>query len=236
MSLLDNVNNVLRETGFPDVLTVIGNGNQTVRTVLAQAQREGKQMAKKRWSILTKRQTFTTVSSAEAYALPDDFYAFIDDTQWNLTTKRPQTGPVSEEHWQANKSGLVSITINDRFQIRADGNSNRFFIDPVPTASENVSFFYITDTWCQAKGGQRQNTIEADDDVVLLDNEVFELGVKWRLLRAQRREYNDERAEYIVELNKAFASDGGTPTLRIGGVGEGVNRFIANIPDTGFGP
>jgi len=235
MSLLTSCNQVLRETGFPDVTTVVGNGNQAVRALLAQAQRQGKQMAKKRWSILTKRTTFTTVSSAEAYALPTDFYKFVDETQWNTSDNWPQVGPLSEEDWQDNKSGQISITVNDRWHIRADGNSNRFFIDPVPTTAENVSFFYVTDTWCRAAGGQRQNEFKKDDDVILLDTDVFELGLKWRFLRAQQREYRDEQAEYIREEKKAYAVDGGMKDLRITPVRAEDFLFRANVGETNFG-
>ena len=235
MTLLSSANQVLRETGFPDVTSVIGNGNQAVRALLAQAQRQGQQMAKRRWSILTKRQTFTTVSGVEAYALPTDFYAFVDETQWNTSNNWPQVGPLSEEDWQNNKSGQVSITVNDRWHIRADGNSNRFFIDPVPTAAENASFFYVADTWCRASGGQRQNELKADADVILLDTDVFELGLKWRFLRAQQREYRDEQAEYIREEQKAYAVDGGMKDLKITPVITDDPLFVANVGEANFG-
>jgi len=236
MTLLTITNDVLRETGFPDATSVIGSGNQAVRALLAQAQTQGKQMARMRWAILTKRHTFTTASSAEAYALPNDFYSFITDTHWNTSDQDPMFGPVSDESWQANKSGVVTTDINDRFQIRADGNNNRYYIDPIPTAAENISFFYLTDTWCRAAGGQRQNQWKADDDELLLDEYVYMLGVKWRFLRVQRREYTTEFAEYKRELDKSFAQDGGMATLRVGQVeADTTPPFIANVGETGFG-
>lgn len=234
MTLLTSCNQVLRETGFPDVTTVVGNTNQAVRALLSQAQREGKQMAKKRWSILTKRNVFTTVSGIESYALPSDFYSFIEGTEWNTSNAWPMA-PTSDEDWQENKSGLVNTDITDRYQVRADGNSNRFFIDPIPSAAENISFFYISDSWCQSSGGARQNELKADTDVILLDTDVFELGLKWRFLRAQRRDFQTEYLEYMGELNKAFAVDGGSPMLTITGSNTDSFNPGANVGETGFG-
>ena len=235
-TLLTVANNVFRDTGFPDATTVVGNGNRAVRSFLAQAQVEGRSMARRRWSILTKRHIFTTASSAETYKLPDDFYSFVTDTNWNTSAQDPMFGPISDESWQANKSGVVTTDINDRFQVRADGNKLRYYIDPVPTSAEQISFFYITDRWCTSSGGQRQNEWKADADLLLLDQHVYELGVKWRFLRSQRRDFSTELQEYQMELNKAIAQDGGMPTVVIAPVdADGTPPFVANVGETGFG-
>ena len=237
-SLLNLFNNVLPEIGFPTVTTVIGNTNQTVTQFLRLANREGKSLMKYRdWRILIKVQTFTTVSSADAYALPSDFDRFVPNTEWNQANTEILNGPLSDERWQADLSGLTTVTVNDRFQIRADGASNRFFIRPVPTSAENVSFFYVADTWCASNGGQRQSAWAADTDTILFDPYVYELGIKWRWLQAQRREFEVERAEYVNERAKAYARDGGMRTYRILGPIDTEQIFPppGRIPESGFG-
>lgn len=234
-NLLDIVNDVLPEIGFPTVSTVVGNTNQTVVLALALANREGRALAKwKDWRILIKRNTITTASSAESYSLPSDFDRFIHNTEWNDSNDERMEGPLSDERWQADVTGLVTVTVNDRFQIRADGNQKRFFIRPVPTSAEQITFFYATDTWCQSKGGQRQSQWTADDDLLLLDPYVYELGLKVRMLRAQRREFQSELAEYLNERNKAYAQDGGMKTYRIlGPIEDSLPQ--GRIPESGFG-
>lgn len=214
-TLKEICNDVLAETGYQALTSVIGNSAQTPRQLLGLAQREGKTLAKKDWKILLKRNVLSTASSAEAYKLPDDYDRFIDNTHWNVSEADPMFGPVSTQRWQANKSGVVSITVNDRFQVRADGNANRFFVDPVPTSAENLSFFYAADTWCRSNGGERQAKWKADNDVLLLDDFVYTLGLKWRWLRAKRRAYDEEYREYERERDKAYARDGGMPILSI---------------------
>jgi len=233
-TLKDIVNNVLTESGYQELDTVVGNGSNTARRILGLGQREGRTLAKKNWTILLKRNVLSTASSAESYALPTDFDRFIDNTHWNVSQQRRMAGPISVQHWQANKSGVGTLTVNDRFQIRADGNQNRYFIDPIPTSAESVSFFYISKAWCRANGGERQVKWLADNDVLLLDDFVYELGLKWRWLHSQRRPYQEEYGEYVVERDKAIARDGDLATLSILGPSEDIRPF-ANIPETGFG-
>lgn len=228
------VNNVLPEIGLSTLDTVVGSTNRTAILALALANRTGRSLAKHNWRILIKRNVITTASSADSYSLPSDFDRFIHNTEWNDTTDFKLFGPVSDEAWQEDLSGVVATTVDDRFQIRADGNSNRLFVRPVPTTSENLTFFYACNTWCRSAGGQRQFAFAADDDVLLLDDYVFELGLKWRLLRAQNRVYTDEQAEYLIELGKKKAEDGGARSLRILGPSDEWMP-MANVGETNFG-
>lgn len=233
-SLLELINTVLPEIGFPQLTSVVGNTNQLARQALALANREGRSLAKYDWRILIKRNVITTASSADSYSLPSDFDRFIHNTEWNATTTTRLFGPVRDDDWQADLSGLTVVTVEDRFQLRADGANRRIFIRPLPTSSEDLSFFYAANTWCSSQGGQRQSSFEADTDVLLIDEYVFELGLKWRILQAQKRDFQVELAEYTNERNKCLARDGGMMTLRIfGPVEEWTPQ--ANVGEQNFG-
>lgn len=232
-TLLSLVNNVLPEIGLPSLATIVSNNSQTARQALALANRTGRSLAKHNWRILIKRNVLTTASSADSYSLPSDFDRFIHNTEWNDTTAFRLFGPMADEDWQADLSGLVAGTVDNRFQLRADGAANRLFIRPMPTSSENLTFFYACNTWCASNGGQRQSAFAADTDVLLLDDFVFELGLKWRMLRAANRVYTDELAEFLLELGKRKALDGGMKTLSISGPDEWSP--MANTGEAGFG-
>lgn len=233
-TLLEIVNNVLPEIGLSALSSVVGNSNQTAVLALAQANRTGRSLAKKDWRILIKRADFDTVSSAESYNLPSDFTRFIHNTEWNEDTQTPLWGPISDEYWQADLSGLTVVTIEDRFQLRADGNTSRIWIRPMPTSAETLTYFYASNGWCRSNGGARQSKFEEDTDVLLLDDFIFELQLKWRLLQAQKREWQVEFAEAERETKTALARDGGMQTLRILGPSEEPD-FTGHIPETGFG-
>ena len=233
-SLLELINAPLPEIGFPQLSSVIGNTNQLARQALALANREGKALARYDWRILIKRNTLTSLSSAESYSLPSDIDRFIHNTEWNTTTQTRLFGPVRDDDWQADLSGLTVVSVEDRFQLRADGNSRRLFIRPTPTSTEELSFFYATKNWCMSAGGQRQEIFAADTDLLLLDDYLFELGLKWRLLQAQNRSFQTELAEYTNERGKVLARDGGMMTLRIFGHVEDWSPQ-ANVGEQGFG-
>lgn len=228
------LNNVLPEIGLGELSSVVGNNSQAAKLGLAMANRTGRSMAKHDFRILIKRNVITTASSAESYSLPSDFDRFVHNTEWNDSNEQRLFGPVTDEGWAEDLSGVVAATVDDRFQLRADGNANRMFIRPVPTSSEQISFFYVTNTWCRSSGGQRQTSFQADTDVLLLDDFVFELGLKWRLLESQKRDFASAQAEFLIELGKLKARDGGMKTLRILGPVEDAGP-VANVGETGFG-
>lgn len=233
-TLLEVCNNVLLRTGYQTVKSVVGNNALNARKILAAAQIEGRTLSRMDWKILLKRNILTTASSAEAYALPTDFDRFIDNTHWNLSRSTVMDGPATTQRWQANKSGVTTVGIYDRFQVRADANSNRLFIDPVPTSSESFTFYYATNTWCRAKGGTRQSQWKADTDCVLLDDLVYELGVEVRWLRSNRRPFEMSQIDYEREKMKAFARDGGLSSLSISAPSEDW-RPMANVGENNFG-
>ena len=160
-TLIDLINTVLPEIGFTQVGSVVGNTNQTAALALALANREGRSLAKKDWRILIKRNTITTVSSAESYSLPNDFDRFIHQTEWNETSQDRLFGPVSDDYWNADLSGLTIVTIEDRWQLRADGNNSRMFIRPIPTSAEDLTFFYAANADCLCPPADRHQELAA---------------------------------------------------------------------------
>lgn len=232
-TLIEIVNSVFTETGYPELSSIVGNTTNAARRILGLANLEGKALSKKDWTILLKRNVITTFANAESYALPTDFDRFIDNTHWDLSTYQPMDGPIATQVWQGNKSGQVSVTVNDRWQVRADGNANRIFIDPIPTSAEQLSFYYASNAWCRSHGGARQSYFKADNDVLLLDDFVYTRGLVCRWLKANRRPYEEDYAEYLRERDKAFARDGGMPMLTITEPSDW--RPYANVGETGFG-
>lgn len=233
-TLLETCNNVLLRTGYQSETTIVGNNGLNARKILAVAQIEGRTLARLDWKILLKRNIITTASSAEAYALPSDFDHFVDNTHWNLTKKTIMDGPVLTQRWQANKSGVTTLGIYDRFQVRADANSNRFYIDPVPTTADEFTFYYVANSWCRAKGGTRQTQWKADTDCLLLDDLVYELGVEVRWLKANGRPFQMAEIEYEREKYKALARDGGMAPISIWAPMDELPIY-ANVGETDFG-
>jgi len=58
------------------------------------------------WQELTKSHSISIVADTAgqrepAFALPEDFYEFVDPTQWHISMQWPAIGPVRARQWQA---------------------------------------------------------------------------------------------------------------------------------------
>ncbi len=76
----------------------------------------------------------------------------------------------------------------------------------------------------------------ADTDTSILDEDVMELGVIWRLLRRLGLAYDEEKEEYQRALDMVIARDGGTATLSLAPGNPLTLIGPYNVPETGFGP
>lgn len=235
MSLLTICQNVTDEIGIAKPTSIIGNtSDENAVRMLAIAQRAGKTLATRNWSVLQSEHTFATVSGTASYSFPSDFARFLPHTSWNRTDYRWVRGSVTAQEWQWRKSGISQSRETDQvFMIRADSGERKFFIDPTPTAAETIAYEYISNAWCEDSGGTGQSAWAADGDVARLDEYLIELDVKWRLLRSLGLDYGEEKYEAEREVDKAFARDKPGEMLDMS-VGTKVVGIV-NLPETGYG-
>lgn len=193
MSLLTIAQNAADEVGVNRPSSVIGSTDATAIRILRYAIRVGRELVKDHCPYLIKEHTFSTSNGTEAYSLPSDFDHFVPFTHWNRTTDR-RMHPILPSEWQLLKSGLTTTSINDRFRIR--GADRELLLDPTPNGTETVAFEYVSKNYCESVGGTGQSVWTADTDVGVLDEELFELGIIWRLLNRLGMPYAEEKAEY----------------------------------------
>lgn len=241
MTLLTICQQVTRETGELTPNTIVGNNDENARKLLACAQTEGRLLAKgiiynangqivgqHNWTALRKEYTFNTAASTEGYTLPSDFERFIPDTWWNRTQNR-RLCLVDAQRWQFLKSGLsTTSSINQEFIKRGIN----ILISPTPTAIESIYYEYLSKQWCESSGGTDQSAWAADTDNLLLDEDLFIAGLKWRFLRATGAPYADEKYEYEALYTSKIGNDGGRQGVSLGK----VNRdYMPNLPEIGYG-
>jgi hypothetical protein len=105
-------------------------------------------------------------------------------------------------------------------------------IYPTPTATETIAFEYVSNQWCESSGGTDQSSWAADTDNLLLDEDLYISGLKWRFLRAIGEPYLDEKFEYDNMYISKIGNDGGRQT---GVLSLNQNMDVHNIPETGYG-
>jgi len=210
---------------------VIGSADQQVRQLLALAQREGKELARRHpWTVLQSEVTFTTTATeVQSNVLPSDFDRFLPGTLWNRTQSRRVVGPLGPERYQMLKAS-IAVSTWDAFRIR--GSS--FLMYPTPNAGETVAFEYISKNWCStAAGDTTQSEWIADTDVGLLDEELMTLGLVWRFLKTKGLDYAESFRSYEDAVVRKMAEDGGYDMLDLNNANiPGVSDPY--IPDGGW--
>jgi hypothetical protein len=237
MSLLTLIQQATDELGLqrPSSVANAVTADDTVRQLVALANREGEELARRHaWTALQREHQFATVAGTAAYALPQDFDRFLDDTQWDRANRWALAGPIGPQQWQALKSGAPGLASRRRFRILG-GVTTAFRLDPIPAASGDLLVFeYVTRNWCRSLQGAEQNAWAADDDAGLISERLMLLGLKWRFLRAIGMAYDQEQDDYERAVRAETARDGGAPVLRLGAR---PTPSLADpaVPDRGFG-
>ncbi|MGI9414500.1 MAG: hypothetical protein ACR2PM_12570 [Hyphomicrobiales bacterium] len=214
MTLLTICNNVVDQVGTDELSTVVNNSERSARRLLALANRGGKLLAQKRWSVLIKEATITTADGTASYAVESDFKAIVADTVWDRTNYWKMRGGLSPVEWQIRKSAIVATTsVRKTFRVKPDSNAKKIFIDPTPTAVETLVYEYYSNNWCQSSGGSGQAAWAADTDTGILDEDLLELDLLWRYRGVLGLPYIDERKDAEDAIETAYAQDGGARKL-----------------------
>lgn len=212
MALLDLLQNVADEIGLTRPSAIVSSTDQTTRTLLALANREGKILAKRwAWQAMIKTYTFNTVASQVQFAIADkisDFDYLIHETWWLRGQKRPMGGPLSPQDWEQ-LLGNAALGPYPSFRVLG-GN---FEMLPVPSAGISAAFEYKSTSWCQSSGGTGQAAWAADTDTGILSEDTMAMGIKWRFKQAKGMAYDEDFRDYEEQVANAIAREGGRRTL-----------------------
>lgn len=229
---------VARDIGVLVPLSVINNPDATAAGLLAQASRACRRVWDAiDWPLLMREHTFSAVDTQEEYDLPSDFGRFIDGTAWDRTQYWDMRGPLSPQSWQASRSGLIAANgLQKRWRVKRSGSSisNKFTIDPIPSDTNSLVFEYISNSWATASDGTTLRTDwQADTDILLIDDDLVELDMTWRMLRRLNMPFDKERQEADSQIDISKTREGGAPTISV--TGSVWNNLPFIPPETGYG-
>jgi hypothetical protein len=232
MSLLTICQDAAEEIGFDTPSSIISNTDPTAVRLLRLAHRTGAILAKKPWHLLIKTHSFSTVAGEPQYALPSDYRSLVANTIWNQTTDQA-VYIISPVMWSYEKSVNTSA-YQDMFRLLGDdaGPSigRKITIHETPSAVETIYFQYFSKNWLTSAGVE-YSEFQTDNDEVIFDDDLFTMGVIWRMLKSLGQPYLEEKTEFDRELEICLAQDGATENLHA----DGTYPALSNIPETGFG-
>lgn len=231
MSLNTICTNALRElSGFEIPSSFYDNSNLTARSCVALVSREMKTLERMyRWSELITTHTFTTTDGTATYAMPTDFRAFANLSQWDRTNSRALVGPASGAEWQWLKGDVTAGATIDRW-FRIEGRN--IVIHPTPSVTgDTIAFdYYSKSTVIRQVDSSYAVEWTSDNDTSRLDEELLTMGLKWRFLQAKGLPYEPEYKEAESLIEEARADSGGSRMITLG-----PRPVMTNLPDRGFG-
>lgn len=187
------------------------------------------------WSHLQKEHTFSTASTDADYALPSDFFRYVEGTGWNRTQQLPLVGPVNAKQWQAFKARTTSGAVGKVFRVWQD----QMWLHPTPTSADTIAFEYISKLWVAATGGAAPSkegpTVNSDE--LWLDRTVLVWGLVLDFKGAKGFDTTDAQNKFNAAIAAAHGADAHAPALSLTGGGLDVDRMLddANVSDTGYG-
>jgi len=218
MSLLTLIQGAMDTIGLTRPSVVIASTDGNVRTLLALAQTEGRELLEKyAWPQTQKEATHTTLAAelqGVMTTIAPGFGYIINQTFWNRTLTQPVTGPLSPHEWQ---HLVARVTTGPYSSYRIRGGS--LYGYPAPPAGNTWVFEYQTVNFCASSGGTGQSAWAADTDVGLLDENLMELGVVWRFKKKNSLDYSEDFRTYTQKVANHTARDGGKRVLNMAGSG-----------------
>lgn len=191
------------------------------------------------WQELTKTHTIsisasTPGESQRGFNLPDDFYEFVDQTQWNSSEQWPAIGPISPQMWQQLLIRQTLPTLSFYWQVR----DNKIYILSPPTPAQTLSFFYQSVAWVrdQDNADLYKNRATKNGDVILLDSYLVTLLARVKWLEMKGLDSAAAMRDFQVNFENRKGNEKGAPVLTM--TREYRYPYIqplSNTPDTGFG-
>jgi len=218
MTLLTIVQNSCDIIGLTRPSVVIASQDQNVRTLLALAQVEGRELLDRySWPATQIEKTHTSLAAelqGVMTTLAPGFSYITSGTFWDRTLTQPLTGPLSPIEWQALKARTATGPYPS---YRLFGG--KLYAYPAPSAGNTWVFEYQSTYFCQSSAGANQSAWAVDTDVGVLDENLMELGIIWRFKKKNGLDYSEDFRSYEQKLANETSRAGGRRVLEMSGIG-----------------
>jgi hypothetical protein len=153
------------------------------------------------WPALTRFGTLNTVIGVDNYALPADFDCLVPDTVYPDTGAKVR-GADNSGDWAAGKSAL---SLRDYPSFRIYGNPSKIYLLPAPEIVDTYTYEYKSRYPVASAASAEKERFTADDDTIILNEDLFEAGMVWRVKHARGLDYAEDFREYNDRVDQAYA-------------------------------
>jgi len=191
------------------------------------------------WSDLTKEgsidvYTDTPGTVEQGFALPDDFYRFIDQTQWNAATRFPAQGPVAPQGWMAYVTMPVSSGFTLTWQMRQ--GQIWFLNPPSPAPGQKFRFMYLSSALVRDADDPTlyKNVANKNGDTFMLDGLLMALVTRVKWLEAKGFDSSAAVRDFLLAFDARIGAQKGAAILNMAGGMCYPLINAANLPDSGI--
>ena len=234
------VRNVASMVAFPVPADPAGDPDPTVQQFVQAANMAGIELLTMYdWQELIKNYQIPIQSDfnqqrQKGFPLPEDFFDWIDQTNWNATTQFPSLGPVSPQMWQQLLIRTTLPTLSFYWQVRG----NQIYVLAPPSAVQVMKFFYVSQGWVTDADDPTttKNRMVKNGDVTLLDPIVLTSFTRVKWLEMKGLDSSAAMRDFQVAYENRKGAEKGAPVLSMAR----DFRFpyiqpLINTPDTGMG-
>ena len=239
-SLLAIVQNVAQMVSYPTPSDPAGDSDPSVQQMVQAVNMSATELlGLYDWQELTRTYEISIAADTpgqteQAFDLPEDFYEWVDQTQWNSTNQWPAIGPISPQMWQNLLVNDVLPTMSFYWQVR----DNSLYILAPPTEAQTLTFMYQSLAWVQDQDNPTlyKNRATKNGDIVLLDAFLVTLFTRAKWLEMKGLDSSAAMRDFHVNFENRKGQEKGAPVLNmVRSYGFPYLNALYNTPDTGFG-
>lgn len=233
------VQNLASMVGFPKPADPAGSPDPAVQQMVSAVNQAGADMLNLYdWQQQVKSHEIVCKADEpgqkeKAFDLPPDFWCFVDQTQWNKSTRLPAL-QVSPQQWQQIKVRMASIVLTFLWQIR----DNKLWILSPPDSPQTFSFMYISRGWVQDSENPDllKNVASKNGDKILFDDYLTTLLARVKWLQMKGMDSAAAMADFKLNYEIRKGKTKGAPILSmVNSAGLPYINMMTNAPDTGYG-
>ena len=234
------VQNVASMVAFPVPNDPAGDPDPTVQQFVQAANMAGIELLTMYdWQELIKNyqipiQADVNNQKEKSFPMPEDFFDWIDQTNWNATTQFPSLGPVSPQMWQQLLIRTTLPTLSFYWQVR----DNRIYVLAPPNSPQTMNVYYLSQAWVQDQDDPTlyKNRITKNGDKALLDATLITLYTRVKWLEMKGLDSAAAMRDFQIAFENRKGAAKGAPVLSMAR----DFRFpyiqpLVNTPDTGYG-
>ncbi len=236
MSLINVCQNVLAETGWPVLTSIVNNTDGTARQMLAIANAELAALSEQlNWPQLQVEYPFSTVPNQTVYLWPANFRVLAGSSVFNADQYVELKGSTGLQFWELLKYGKLSSLVRPRFKVTYPLGVPGIEITPPPAGISALVAVYYTKMFVRGADGAEYERFNSDGDTSIVPERYLELGVKWRFRRAKGMDFSAELAEYNNTVQTQYSKYNATGEITIGGRRAIDGITSGYVRETGFG-